>query len=289
MAVHGGLLRTSTPGDGAIVDLTDGVRSVVRRSEVQIGVVTVFAVGSTVAVTTMEHEPGGVADLQALLDRLIPPDDAYEPGGSAPYASLPPTHEPRHERARAPAREPDRAVGEHSGGRRRAGAGHLAAGRARRLRRPPPGPGRVGAGAVLSRHGHRLHGPGRLARTERPERLLQRAGLACPRGLAILPSPPRAAPNGPRRPAGPRYTRRSVFRAGCRLGRAHRRNPLPGEARRSLKTQQHAHLGSRTFRSGVRPGSTVRHRLRCRRPELTRLDRGAWCTGATPQVSTNSL
>ena len=78
MAVHGGLLRTSTPGDGAIVDLTDGVRSVVRRSEVQTGVVTVFAVGSTVAVTTMEHEPGGVADLKALLDRLIPPDDAYE-------------------------------------------------------------------------------------------------------------------------------------------------------------------------------------------------------------------
>ena len=78
MAVHGGLLRTSTPGDGAVVDLTDGVRSVLRRSEVQTGVVTVFAVGSTVAVTTMEHEPGGVADLQALLDRLVPPGDDYE-------------------------------------------------------------------------------------------------------------------------------------------------------------------------------------------------------------------
>jgi secondary thiamine-phosphate synthase enzyme len=78
MAVHAGLLRTSTAGDGAIVDLTDGVRSVVRRSEVQTGVVTVFAVGSTVAVTTMEHEPGGVADLRALLDRLIPAAGDYE-------------------------------------------------------------------------------------------------------------------------------------------------------------------------------------------------------------------
>jgi secondary thiamine-phosphate synthase enzyme len=38
----------------------------------------VFAVGSTVAVTTMEHEPGGVADLQALLDRLIPRAGEYE-------------------------------------------------------------------------------------------------------------------------------------------------------------------------------------------------------------------
>jgi secondary thiamine-phosphate synthase enzyme len=80
MAVHGGVLRMSTPGDGAIVDLTDGVRSIVRRAGVPAGVVTVFAVGSTVAVTTMEHEPGGVADLQALLERLV---RAQPPGGGA--------------------------------------------------------------------------------------------------------------------------------------------------------------------------------------------------------------
>jgi secondary thiamine-phosphate synthase enzyme len=78
VTVHGGLLRLSTPGDGTIVDLTEGVRSVVRRSEVQTGVAVVFAVGSTVAVTTMEYEPGGVADLRALLDRLIPPGAQYE-------------------------------------------------------------------------------------------------------------------------------------------------------------------------------------------------------------------
>jgi len=78
VTVHGGLLRLSTPGNGAIVDLTEGVRSVVRRSEVESGIAVVFAVGSTVAVTTMEYEPGGVADLQALLDRLIPKAGEYE-------------------------------------------------------------------------------------------------------------------------------------------------------------------------------------------------------------------
>jgi secondary thiamine-phosphate synthase enzyme len=78
MAVHGGLLRLSTPGNGAIVDLTEGLRSIVRRSGVSDGVAVVFAVGATVAVTTMEHEPGGVADLQALLDRLIPAAGSYE-------------------------------------------------------------------------------------------------------------------------------------------------------------------------------------------------------------------
>ena len=39
---------------------------------------TVFAVGSTVAVTTMEYEPGGVATSSALLDRLIPAQGDYE-------------------------------------------------------------------------------------------------------------------------------------------------------------------------------------------------------------------
>jgi secondary thiamine-phosphate synthase enzyme len=78
VTVHNGLLRVQTPGDGAVVDLTEGVRSVVGRSGVQAGLAAVFAVGATVGVTTLEHEPGAIADLQALLDRLIPPDGDYE-------------------------------------------------------------------------------------------------------------------------------------------------------------------------------------------------------------------
>jgi secondary thiamine-phosphate synthase enzyme len=78
MAVHGGLLRMDTLGNGEIVDLTEGVQSVVRTAGVDRGLVTVFATGSTVAVTTMEYERGGVADLQALLDRLIPQRGDYE-------------------------------------------------------------------------------------------------------------------------------------------------------------------------------------------------------------------
>jgi secondary thiamine-phosphate synthase enzyme len=78
MAVHSGLLRLQTAGDAAVVDLTEGVRSVVSRSGVDAGAAVVFAVGATVGVTTIEYEPGAVADLQALLDRLIPPDGEYE-------------------------------------------------------------------------------------------------------------------------------------------------------------------------------------------------------------------
>jgi secondary thiamine-phosphate synthase enzyme len=73
-----GLLKLSTPGRGEIVDLTEGVAAVVARSEVRSGLVNVFAVGSTVAVTTIEYEPGAVADLRAALERLLPAGLEYE-------------------------------------------------------------------------------------------------------------------------------------------------------------------------------------------------------------------
>jgi secondary thiamine-phosphate synthase enzyme len=78
MTVGGGMLRLQTPGNGHIADLTEGVARIVATAGVDRGLVTVFAVGSTVAVTTMEYEPGGVSDLQRLLDRLIPPQGDYE-------------------------------------------------------------------------------------------------------------------------------------------------------------------------------------------------------------------
>lgn len=77
MAVHSGTLRLSTRGDGQIVDLTDGVARVVRAAGAGAGIATVFAVGSTVAVTTLEYEPGGIEDLTQALERLIPRDGDY--------------------------------------------------------------------------------------------------------------------------------------------------------------------------------------------------------------------
>ena len=77
MTVHGGQLRLSTDGFGSISDITDGVRSIVRSAGVDRGLVCVFATGSTAAITTMEFEPGGVRDLQDLLERLIPRAGQY--------------------------------------------------------------------------------------------------------------------------------------------------------------------------------------------------------------------
>jgi secondary thiamine-phosphate synthase enzyme len=78
VTVHTGLLRLETQGEAQIVDLTEGVLTVVRQSGVEHGAVCVFVTGSTAAVTTMEYEPGGVADLQALVERLVPRAGEYQ-------------------------------------------------------------------------------------------------------------------------------------------------------------------------------------------------------------------
>jgi secondary thiamine-phosphate synthase enzyme len=78
VAVHSGELRLSTSGDTDVIDITAGVARIVADGPVGDGLVTAFVRGSTAAITTMEFEPGGIADLQALLDRLIPVEGDYE-------------------------------------------------------------------------------------------------------------------------------------------------------------------------------------------------------------------
>jgi secondary thiamine-phosphate synthase enzyme len=77
MPVHSGLLRFSTRGDGDITDITEGVATVVSQAGAAEAVATAFGVGSTLAVTTMEFEPGGVQDLQEALERLLPARGDY--------------------------------------------------------------------------------------------------------------------------------------------------------------------------------------------------------------------
>jgi secondary thiamine-phosphate synthase enzyme len=78
VSVHHGELGVSTKGDADVIDITGGVQRVVADGPVGDGVVTAFVRGSTAAITTMEFEPGGVADLRALLDRLVPVRGDYE-------------------------------------------------------------------------------------------------------------------------------------------------------------------------------------------------------------------
>jgi secondary thiamine-phosphate synthase enzyme len=78
MTVHSGELTYSTRGDADVIDITGDIQQIVADGPVVDGIVTAFVRGSTAAITTMEFEPGGVADLRALLDRLVPGQGDYE-------------------------------------------------------------------------------------------------------------------------------------------------------------------------------------------------------------------
>ena len=127
MAVHAGLLRFSTQGHGEVVDLTEGVRRVVAQAGVQVGVATVFGQGSTVAVTTIEYEPGAVRDLEEALERLLPVAGDYEHNRRNADTNA-------HAHLRAALIGPSESI---PGRGRRARARDVAAGGPRRLRRPP--------------------------------------------------------------------------------------------------------------------------------------------------------
>ena len=78
MAVHTADLRLATQGDTDVIDVTADVQRVVGEGPIDDGVVTAFVRGSTAAITTMEFEPGGVADLRDLVNRLVPVEGDYE-------------------------------------------------------------------------------------------------------------------------------------------------------------------------------------------------------------------
>ncbi len=78
MAVRTEQLALSTAGDGDVVDITAQVQSLVDAAGAADGQALVFVRGSTAAISTMEFEPGGVHDLRAALERLLPTEGEYE-------------------------------------------------------------------------------------------------------------------------------------------------------------------------------------------------------------------
>jgi secondary thiamine-phosphate synthase enzyme len=78
VAIHTDEFTLSTRGDTDVVDITADVRRMVARTGVGEGQVVVFVRGSTAAIATMEFEPGGVTDLRAMVERLIPARGDYE-------------------------------------------------------------------------------------------------------------------------------------------------------------------------------------------------------------------
>ena len=72
-------ISVKTKGDSDIVNITDYVNKAVTGSGISDGIVTVFNVGSTGAVTTTEYEPGLVNyDIEAAFEKIAPRGGHYE-------------------------------------------------------------------------------------------------------------------------------------------------------------------------------------------------------------------
>jgi len=71
-------LGFSTSGDADLVNITASVRSLLEESGLAAGSATIFVPGATGALTTLEFEPGVVADFRRLFDRLIPATEEYD-------------------------------------------------------------------------------------------------------------------------------------------------------------------------------------------------------------------
>jgi secondary thiamine-phosphate synthase enzyme len=71
-------LTINTNGNGDTLDITPGVERALRESKLTSGVVTLFVIGSTAALTTIEFEDGAVSDLGRVLEKIVPRHAEYE-------------------------------------------------------------------------------------------------------------------------------------------------------------------------------------------------------------------
>ena len=70
--------QVETTGQGDVHDLTTIVARAVHASTLTSGLATIAVIGSTAGITTIEFEPGAVADLNRVWEQLAPKKGEYE-------------------------------------------------------------------------------------------------------------------------------------------------------------------------------------------------------------------
>lgn len=71
-------LTIQTKGHTDIIDITEKVSDFVKESGIKDGILTIFVVGSTAAITTIEYEKGLLKDIKNTLEKLVPEETDYE-------------------------------------------------------------------------------------------------------------------------------------------------------------------------------------------------------------------
>ena len=78
MPVESESVHLQTRREGELVDITDKVQTIIDKGKIRNGVAFLFVPGATGALTTIEYEPGLMADLPNMLERVAPKTAVYE-------------------------------------------------------------------------------------------------------------------------------------------------------------------------------------------------------------------
>ena len=77
MPVKTGSISLHTHGNLDVQDITHELIRLAEQSELKSGTLTVFCPSSTSGLTTIEFEPGALADLKRMFEELVPSNRDY--------------------------------------------------------------------------------------------------------------------------------------------------------------------------------------------------------------------
>ena len=69
--------KISTKGFNDVIDITDRVSEIVRKSKIKDGLCLISCPGSTAGLTTIEADPNLLEDFKEFLEKLVPSNRPY--------------------------------------------------------------------------------------------------------------------------------------------------------------------------------------------------------------------
>lgn len=78
MSVYCDEISIETNGEVDIIDITDDLQKIVKKSKLKNAIACVFVPGSTGTITTIEYEPGLMKDVPRALQKIAPKGEHYD-------------------------------------------------------------------------------------------------------------------------------------------------------------------------------------------------------------------
>ena len=70
-------IKLKSKGNTDVIDITNQVQGILTKSKTISGIINLFVIGSTAALTTIEYEPGLIKDLKQIFEKIAPENKDY--------------------------------------------------------------------------------------------------------------------------------------------------------------------------------------------------------------------